>query len=80
MLHQLVLLLMAPVLLPQGISIRKSTPKLKEAAGPRHGIEGQGKPLRLLLIGDSAAAGLALNINHRRYQGSLLARYVINLE
>ncbi|WP_227876245.1 hypothetical protein [Photobacterium frigidiphilum] len=46
MLHQLVLLLMAPVLLPQGISMCR----LKEAAGPRHGIEEQGKPLAYFLL------------------------------
>jgi lysophospholipase L1-like esterase len=72
MLHQLVLLLMAPVLLPQGISTRKSTPRLKEAAGPRHGIEGQGKPLRLLIIGDSAAAGVGVEHQSQALSGQLI--------
>ncbi len=73
MLHQLVLLLMAPVLLPQGIFIRKSTPRLKEAAGPRNGIEGQGKPLRLLLIGDSAAAGVGVEHQSQALSGQLIS-------
>ncbi|MGF1683733.1 SGNH/GDSL hydrolase family protein [Photobacterium minamisatsumaniensis] len=73
MIHQIVLLLMAPVLLPQALYVRKSTPRLKEAAGSRNGVAGSGKNLRLLLIGDSAAAGVGAE-----HQSQALAGRVVN--
>ncbi|MGF1703282.1 SGNH/GDSL hydrolase family protein [Photobacterium makurazakiensis] len=73
MIHQVVLLLMAPVLLPQALYVRKSTPRLKEAAGSRNGVAGSGKYLRLLLIGDSAAAGVGA-----ARQSQALAGNVVN--
>ena len=39
--------------------------KLPEAAGERRGESGEGSPLRLLILGDSAAAGVAFR-NRRR--------------
>ncbi len=49
---------LAPVLLVQGRRVRRDTPKLPEAEGPREGTLGDGDPLRLLMVGDSAAAGV----------------------
>lgn len=49
---------LAPVLLAQGYHVRRITPRLPEAAGPREGQIGRGLPLRLLIAGDSAAAGV----------------------
>ena len=42
---------------PLRVWTRRRTPKLPEAAGPRSGTSGQGPPLQVLILGDSAAAG-----------------------
>ena len=49
---------LGPVLAMQGLYVRRVTPRLPEAAGPRAGTRGSGSELRLLLLGDSAAAGV----------------------
>jgi lysophospholipase L1-like esterase len=55
-------LLVAPVALRQGRALQRDTPRLPEAHGPRDGLIGgagsrTGKPLRLLVVGDSTAVG-----------------------
>jgi lysophospholipase L1-like esterase len=49
---------LAPVLLAQGLRVRLVTPRLPEPPGPRSGSAGRGPSLRLLIAGDSAAAGV----------------------
>lgn len=73
MLHHLVLLLMAPVFIAQGHYVRRVTPKLDEASGPRCGSTGQGRSLRLLLIGDSAAAGVGAESQSQALSGHLVS-------
>ncbi|HEU4454761.1 MAG TPA: SGNH/GDSL hydrolase family protein [Longimicrobium sp.] len=51
-------LLLFPVLLAQGMRVRRTTPRLPEAPGPRKGLVGDGPPLHLLMIGESTAAGV----------------------
>lgn len=51
---------MSPLLFCQGKYVRRVTPKLPEAAGKRFGETGTGTSLRLLIIGDSAAAGVGV--------------------
>lgn len=52
---------LAPVLVPQGRLVRRRTPVLPEAAGPRTGLEGTGaEPLRLVVLGESPAAGVGV--------------------
>ena len=58
--HYLRLVLLAPILLIQGILVRKRTPLLPEPAGARKGEIGEGKPLRLLIVGDSSGAGVGV--------------------
>jgi len=53
--------LLSPLLLCQGKYVRLVTPKLPEAAGERSGEAGSGPPLRLLVLGDSAAAGVGVS-------------------
>jgi lysophospholipase L1-like esterase len=53
-------LLLSPVLVAQAIATRARLPRLPEPAGERHGVAGQGKPLRLLVTGDSSAAGVGV--------------------
>ena len=67
-------LILSPVLVAQAVATRARLPRLPEPVGERHGVVGQGRPLRLLIGGDSSAAGvgvmhqrdaLALRLAHR---------------
>lgn len=49
---------LSPVLVVQALLLRKRVLRLPEASGPRHAITGAGPRLRLLLVGDSSAAGV----------------------
>ncbi len=57
-LHGALTLGLAPLLLVQGRWVRRRTPVLPEPPGPRAGVIGQGPVLRLLIVGDSSAAGV----------------------
>ena len=59
-------LALAPLLVVQGWYVKRVTPRLPEAEGARQGVTGQGQRLRLLVVGDSAAAGV--NAAFRRYR------------
>lgn len=50
--------LLAPLLLLQGLRVRQTVPQLPEPPGERAGQAGRGDPLRLLVVGDSSAAGV----------------------
>lgn len=51
--------LLVPVLLWQGRQVRRSALRLPEAEGPREGVAGTGRvKLRILIVGDSSAAGV----------------------
>jgi len=54
------MVVLSPLLVCQGIYVRRVTPKLPEADGPRSGEAGSGALLRLLVLGDSAAAGVGV--------------------
>ena len=49
-----------PALLIQGNRVKKNTIRLSEAERSRDGITGQGQTLTLLILGDSAAAGVGV--------------------
>ena len=53
---------LGPVLLAQGLRMRRVALRLPEAAGPREGRVGEprGQPLRLLFLGDSSAGGVGV--------------------
>lgn len=54
-------LALAPLLLRQGRAVRRTAARLPEAAGPRAGTVGEGAPvLRVLVLGDSSAAGVGI--------------------
>lgn len=54
-------LALGPVLLPQAKWVRRTALRLPEAAGPREGVVGEGEPgLRVLVVGDSSAAGVGV--------------------
>ncbi len=71
--YQLARLLLAPVLLAQGRAIRQIALALPEAAGPRAGVSGEGPPLRLVVLGDSAAAGVGAATQVEALLGQVVA-------
>ncbi|MDO9092002.1 MAG: SGNH/GDSL hydrolase family protein [Rubrivivax sp.] len=54
-------LMLSPVLVAQAIATRARLPRLPEPEGQRHGVAGRGTPLRLLIAGDSSAAGVGVH-------------------
>ncbi|MCH7393565.1 SGNH/GDSL hydrolase family protein [Acinetobacter dispersus] len=62
-----------PVLLVQGMKVRNNTPRLLEASGDRNGISGQGQPLSLLILGDSAAAGVGVETQQQALSGAIIS-------
>lgn len=66
-------LALAPVLIAQGKRVRKRALILPEAEGPRKGIAGRGPTLRLLITGDSAAAGVGARTQDQALSGQLAA-------
>jgi lysophospholipase L1-like esterase len=61
-------------LLLQGFYVRAVTPRLPEAAGARSGESGGGSELRLLVLGDSAAAGVGVASQQQALAGQLVQR------
>ena len=66
--------LLSPILVPQVLWVRGRTPLLEEPEGPRRGRAGQGPELRLLIVGDSAAAGVGASHQDEALLGQLLQR------
>ncbi|MBW4934933.1 SGNH/GDSL hydrolase family protein [Marinobacter sp. F4206] len=60
MLYPLSTLTLGPILIGQGHYVRRVTPRLPEPDGEREGVTGSGPELRLLIVGDSAAAGVGV--------------------
>jgi len=53
-------LALSPLLVAQGVLTRRRMPRLPEPSGERHGVVGRGPRLRLLIAGDSSAAGVGV--------------------
>jgi len=66
--------LLGPLLWLQGRHVRRVTPRLPEPPGARDGVAGQGPLLRLLIAGDSAAAGVGADTLAAAMSGQLLQR------
>jgi len=66
--------LLMPVLLGQAVFVRKSYIALPEPTGARSGIVGDGPALRLLVIGDSSAAGVGVASQTDALLGQLIDR------
>lgn len=71
MLDTLLLITLAPILVWQGRRVRQHTLRLPEAAGERHGHLGQGRQLRVLVLGDSSAAGVGVSSQDNALAGQL---------
>lgn len=71
--HMISTALLGPLLLLQGRHVRSNIQLLPEPEGSRSGIAGSGKPLRLLIVGDSAAAGVGALTQESSLLGSTVA-------
>jgi len=69
-----------PFLVIQGYCVKKNIPRLPEANGFRKGIVGQGKRLSILIIGDSAAAGVGVETQKDALLGAILDELKQNFE
>lgn len=70
--------LLAPLLLVQGRRLFNTMPRLPEAAGAREGARGDGPPLRLLVVGDSSAAGVGVATQDDALLGQIVNRLATN--
>ena len=71
--YPLATLTLGPILYLQGSWVRRSIPRLPEPPGSRRGIAGSGPLLRLLIVGDSAAAGVGAAHQDEALLGRLVA-------
>ena len=71
LLSWLPILALAPLLFAQGVYVRRVTPRLPEAPGERSGVSGGGPALKLLILGDSAAAGVGASSQATALAGRL---------
>jgi lysophospholipase L1-like esterase len=65
---------LGPLLWLQGKYVRLVTPRLPEPPGARAGSAGEGPLLRVLLLGDSAAAGVGASSQDSALAGQLVQR------
>lgn len=73
--HHIARIALAPVLLGQAFYVRNRVRALPEAHGPREGWSGEGPPLRLLILGDSSAAGVGAATQETALLGRTVARF-----
>lgn len=72
MIYHLLSFIIAPILILQGLYVRRVTPKLPEPDGPRSGAVGTGPKTRVLILGDSAAAGVGVDTQDKALSGRLV--------
>jgi lysophospholipase L1-like esterase len=65
---------LGPLLLAQGRRVRRDTPVLPEPPGAREGEAGEGPRLRVLVLGDSAGAGVGAASQDDALTGRLVGR------
>lgn len=70
--RHVLLVALGPLLWLQGRYVRWKTPRLPEPPGARHGVQGRGPTLRLLIAGDSAAAGVGADAQEQALSGQLV--------
>ncbi|MEM6372863.1 MAG: SGNH/GDSL hydrolase family protein [Pseudomonadota bacterium] len=63
-----------PVIVPQALWVAARATRLPEAAGQRAGQVGRGRALRLLVLGDSSAAGVGVAHQDHALTGRLVHR------
>ncbi len=62
---------LAPVLIGQAIAVRRRALKLPEPDGARSGVKGKGALIRLLIVGDSSAAGVGAPMQEAALSGQI---------
>jgi len=62
-----------PLLIAEAVYVKRITPRLPEASGARSGIAGSGPSLNLLILGDSAAAGVGVASQRQALSGRLVS-------
>jgi lysophospholipase L1-like esterase len=67
-------LALSPLLAWQAVRTRKRIPKLPEAEGRRQGAVGEGRVVRLLVAGDSSAAGVGVALQSQALAAPLARR------
>ncbi len=72
MFNQVLSIPLLPVLYLQGKQLKNRIPEMPEAVGKRIGVTGVGKPLRVLVLGDSAAAGVGVKNIEQSLLGFLI--------
>ncbi|MEP2715776.1 SGNH/GDSL hydrolase family protein [Pseudophaeobacter sp.] len=77
---QILRLPLLPLLLLQGIAVRRRALILPEPSGPRQGQCGSGPLLRLLIAGDSSAAGVGTSDQAQALSGQMAAQLATNFE
>jgi len=70
--------LLIPILLLQVCWVKLKLLKLPEAAGKRSGCSGDGSAINVLILGDSAAAGVGVNEQKCALTGQLAANLAVN--
>ena len=63
--------LLLPIVVPQAFWVAARAARLPEADGPREGRLGHGAPLRVLIVGDSSAAGVGVDHQSEALSGQL---------
>lgn len=71
--HAIATIVLAPVLLAQGRHVRRTVVTLLEPTGAREGADGSGPRLRLMVMGDSAAAGVGAPTQDDALTGRIVA-------
>ncbi len=69
---QLLRIPLAPLLVAQGLGVRRRANILEEPPGARDGQMGTDSPLRLLIVGDSSAAGVGATSQDKALSGQLV--------
>ena len=63
-----------PILAVQAVTVRRSALRLADPSGRREGVSGQGPVLRLLIVGDSSAAGVGTSHQEEALLGHMRKR------
>ena len=74
MILNFLILALSPLLLIQGLYVKRTTIRLPEATGARQGESGQGDTLKILILGDSAAAGVGTASQQDALSGHIASR------
>lgn len=70
-------LALLPLIIPQGLYVKLRASQMDEAAGDRAGVCGEGPRLKVLILGDSSAAGVGVETQDQALSGQF-TRFLAN--